>query len=86
MRNYNDETLLEIVEMYAEEAGLISSEEELSEIFDNIIVESVISEFGEDDRCAINQAFNDYTDGICKDGEIHPEQYNKYTYVGKYSE
>lgn len=44
MRNYNDESLLEMVELYAADNGLIDSE-----------------------------------------GEIHPEQYSEYCYVGKYS-
>ena len=26
------------------------------------------------------------TDALCKDGEIHSEQYDKYCYTGKYSD
>ena len=86
MSNYNDENLLEIVEMYAEKVGNIASESELSEKFDSEVVQAVIDQYGEDDQVAIDTAFNDWTDSLCKDGEIHPEQYNQYCYVGEYSE
>ena len=85
MRNYNDENLLEMVELYAEEMGYIESEEELSECFDDGVAPIVIEKYGEDDEPAMNEAFNNWTDSLCKNGEIHPEQYNKYCYVGKYS-
>lgn len=84
--NFNNYDLLEIVEAFATDNGLIDSEESLSERFDAEIVESVIEQYSADDQDAIDQAFNDWTDGLCKDGEIHQEQYNNYTYVGKYSD
>ena len=83
MKNYNDETLLELVELYAEEMGYISSEDELSEIFDENVLPSTIEVYGEDDSVAINEEFNNWSDSLCKDGEIHPEQYNNYCYVGR---
>ena len=83
--NYNNENLLEMVELYAEEMGYISSEEELSEKFDDEILPSIIEKYGEDDLPAINEGFNDWTDGLCKGGEIHTKQYNNYCYVGQYS-
>ena len=86
MSNYNDENLLEIVEMYAEKVGNIASESELSEKFDSEVVQAVIDQYGEDDQVAIDTAFNDWTDSLCKHGVIHPEQYNQYCYVGEYSE
>ncbi len=54
MRNYNDEDLLQMVEMYAETQGYISSEDELSDRFDSYLKdildnssEEELSEMGE---------------------------------------
>ena len=85
MANFNRFDLLEAVELWAEDNGLISSEHELSERFDNEILPIVIEQYGEDDQDAIDQTFNDWTDSLCKDGELHDEQYSQYCYVGKYS-
>lgn len=87
MNSWKNVSLLEMVEAYAEQEGLlIDSEEALSEKFDNEIAPMVVEQYGEDDTDAMNQAFNDWSDGLCKDDEIHPEQYNRYGYVGKYSD
>ena len=83
--NYNDETLLEMVELYAEGAGNIASEQELSDIFDRDIAPLVLENYDADDYVAFSEAFNNWADGLCKDGEIHPEQYSNYCYVGTYS-
>lgn len=84
--NWNNfDSLLEIVEALAEHEGWISSEDELSERFDEEIAPLVIEQYGEDDTDAMNQSFNDWSDSLCKDGEIHTEQYNQYGYAGKYS-
>lgn len=83
--NYNDENLLEMVELYAAEMGYIADEDELSERFDKEIAPAVIEQYGPDDEPAMNEAFNNWTDSLCKEGEIHPEQYNSYHYVGEYS-
>ena len=85
MKNYNDENLLEMVELYAAEVGHIESEEELSTLFDETLAPLVVAQYGADDEPAMNEAFNNWTDSLCKDGEIHPEQYNQYCYVGEYS-
>lgn len=82
-RNFHSVDLLEIVEFFAEDNGWIASEEELSARFDDEILPHVIEKYGEDDQPAINEAFNDWTDSLCKDGELHDEQYNKYCYVGR---
>ena len=82
--NYNDETLLEMVELYANEMGYISSEAELSEQFDQMLSECCPN-FDLADEIALSEAFNDWADGLCKDGEIHPEQYSQYGYVGAHS-
>ncbi len=81
---------LEIVEQCAEWQNIgnslrvIASEEDLSELFDEMNTDWLKDH--ENDQCAIDQCFNDFTDFLCKNGEIHPEQYNNYCYVGKYSE
>ncbi len=82
MRNFNLVSQLELVECYALENGFISSEEKLSDIFDEDILPSVIEEYGADDQIAIDTTFNDWSDGICKDGYLHPVQYDEYIYVG----
>jgi len=84
MRHFNDENLLELAELYAEEVGTYSSEDELSEAFDSMLDECY-PDFDTEDEPALAEAFNNWTDGLCKDGEIHPEQYNSYEYTGKYS-
>jgi len=81
MKNYWDENLLEMVELYAEEMGYISTEDELSELFDVQVLQSVIEQYGADDKVAINEAFNNWADSLCKDGVIHPEQYSNYGYI-----
>lgn len=81
--NFANYDLLEIVEFFAEENGFIASEAELSERFDEAVLPDVIAKYGEDDQVAINEAFNDWSDMLCKDGDLHDEQYNKYCYVGR---
>lgn len=85
MGNYDDESLLSMVELYAEQMCYISSEEDLSDRFDNDVALLVIEQYGEDDKIAMSEAFNNWSDSLCKDGEIHPEQYNLYCYIGIYS-
>ena len=89
MSHYNDENLLAMVELYAEEINAIASEDELSEKFDDEIMPLLLEQSGQkgqkfSDQDLVNQAFNVWTDGLCKDGEIHPEQYNSYCYVGEW--
>lgn len=78
-------TTLEMVEYIAEQEGWIASEDELSERFDSDIAPHVIAEYGADDEPAISEAFNNWSDSLCKDGELHPEQYDSYCYVGQYA-
>lgn len=75
--------LLEIVEAFAADNNMIASEEELSERFDEEVLPHVIEQYGEDDEPAISESFNNWTDMLCKDGDIHEEQYNRYCYVGR---
>lgn len=83
--NYDSEDLLSMVELYATKMGFISSEDELSEAFDENIAPDVVKSYGEDDKPAMNEAFNNWTDMLCQGGEIHPIQYEQYCYVGKHS-
>lgn len=82
---FSNVELLEIVESYAADNGGIDSEKSLSERFDQEIAPLVIEEYGEDDEPAINEAFNNWSDSLCEDGELHELQYNEYCYVGDYS-
>ena len=87
---YNDENLLEMIELYAAEIGAIDSEEALSELFDAEILPGILAQHGEPgiaftDTTMIDEEFNNWSDFRCKDGEIHPEQYDKYCYVGEMS-
>jgi hypothetical protein len=75
-------TSLENIELIAEDNCMISSEEELSQLFDETFSNI---DFG-NDLGMIRETFNNWTDGLCKDGVIHDEQYNYYTYIGKHSE
>lgn len=84
--NWHNYDLIEIVEGFAADNNLIASEQELSDLFDETIAPLVIAQYGEDDQDAIDQAFNDWTDGLCKDGDLHETQYMAYIYVGQYSE
>lgn len=74
---------IEMVELYAEDNGMIADESALSKRFDEEVLPSVLEQYSESDTVAINEAFNDWTDMLCKDGEIHPEQYDSYCYVGR---
>ena len=87
---YNNETLLEMVELYAFEMGLVSSEGDLSDQFDEEVLPAILEAYGEKgveftDTCMICEAFSNWSDSLCKEGEIHPEQYNSYCYIGEYS-
>ncbi len=87
---WDNESHLDVIELLAEENGLISSEEELSEIFDAEIAPIYLKSYGEPgveftDTIMMNEAFNNWSDELCKSGEIHTEQYNDYCYRGKWS-
>jgi len=83
MASYNRLDLLDIIEEYASINGLIASEAELSERFDNEILPLILETYDEDDAPAIYEGFNDWSDSLCKDGELHEEQYNNYYYIGR---
>ena len=83
--NYNRYDELELIELIATYEGNISSESELSDRFDETFTDLIESNRLEDDEPAISELFNNWTDSLCKDGEIHEEQCNKYCYVGNFS-
>ena len=89
MSNYNSENLLQMVELYASEMGFICTEDELTEKFEYGILPSILEEFGKPgveftDTVMVNEVFSNWSDSLCKDGEIHPEQCNNYCYVGRF--
>ncbi len=78
-------TELEIIEALAEHENMICCEEELSELFDRDIAPSVIEQYGADDEPAISEAFNNWSDGLVKDHQLHPVQYHEYVYCGEHA-
>jgi len=82
--NFNNYEEIDGVELWAEDNHLIQSEEELSERFDQEIASMVIDQYGDEDGPAMREAFNNWSDMLCKDGELHSLQYSNYCYVGKY--
>jgi len=77
---------LDAVEEIAEDNNMIASEQELSDVFDAEIAPMVLEHYDADDHIAFNEAFNDWVDGLQKDGLIHELQADEYTYIGKYSD
>lgn len=73
---------LTIVECFAADNGLISTEEELSQVFDDTIWPLLVEQGMQDDYPAIREEFNNWTDMLCKDEELHDLQYQEYTYCG----
>lgn len=91
LRQAFDVEELTIVEHFAAENGLIDSEQALSDLFDQDIMPMLLEQNSTpgkafDDQDMINQAFNDWTDGLCKDDQIHDLQYNQYCYIGEWSD
>jgi hypothetical protein len=85
--NWNQfDTALEVVEAIAEYKSWISSEEELSERFDEEVMPEVLRTHGKDDWPAIMEAFNAWVDGLCRDGHLHPLQVSEYCYIGEHSD
>lgn len=80
------DSAVELAEALAEEWGLYASEQELSDAFDEQIAPHVIKEYGADDIIAMSEAFNNWTDSLCKDGNLHSSQCNEYCYVGTHAE
>lgn len=84
MNTFKHKTLLEIIEEYASMNDLVEDAEHLSELFDEEVAPSVISQYGENDEPAMNEAFNSYKDMLQSEGRLHELQVNAYCYEGKY--
>jgi len=83
------ESPLDAVESFALDYGLIADESELSEQFDSMIdtcssAETLLMFNNASDQPMMCEAFNNWTDSMCKDGTIHDLQYNEYEYVGRF--
>ncbi len=85
MVNWKDMTTLEIVEALAAWEDMIDSEEALSEKFDKEEANCVGEQYGIDDTIAMSEAFSNWADALCAEGELCAAQYEEYSYVGKYS-
>ena len=77
---------LGLSEALATEYGLPDSQQAMSDRFDEDVAPAVIKQFGADDDVAMSEAFNNWSDAMCKDGSISYVQYDQYCYVGEYSE
>lgn len=89
MTSWKDIEEIDLVELYAEENGLIASEEELSKRFDEEVLPGILEEFGEkgqafEDYTRIRETFNNWTDSLWKEDGIHDAQHISYSYVGKF--
>lgn len=60
---------MEEYENYMRQEDIIAS-------FEENILPGVVERYGKDDEIAIRTAFNDYTDALCKDGQISEWQYS----------
>jgi len=50
--------------------------------FRGSILPEVINQYGTNDRPAVRTAWHQYTDGLCKDGQITQKQYD--TWIGPF--
>lgn len=51
----------------------------IREAFNDEIAPAVIEQYGSDDTVALDEAFNNWTDWLCKDGEISEYLYENIT-------
>jgi len=56
----------------------MTKKEALKYFKENILPE-VIKQYGKDDKIAICEEWNNYTDALCKAGKITSKQYNNWT-------
>lgn len=54
-------------------------QEAIRAIFNEDVAPHVIAKYSADDVIALNEAFNDWTDALCKDGQICDYLYNNIT-------
>ena len=87
MRNYYGVNYLELVELYAKNGGYISSEYELSVLFDKMIDDTYtelekITLFSNDPNLLC--AYDVFKEDMYILGDLHELQYKNYSYVGVY--
>jgi len=76
-----DETELSDVEQFAEYHGLpYKSERELADTFRAEILPFIVEAYSADDQPAISEGFSNWSDSVCKDGDLHPLQYHNYCF------
>jgi len=90
MSNFRYYEELEAVELWAEDNGCISNEGRLSEMFDEMVAEIGLVLCGSNDgerlidEPAMREWFNNWSDGLRDDDELHELQYSNYCYCGKF--
>ena len=52
---------------------------EARKYFNEYLKPNVITLYGKNDTPALNEAFNDWVDSLCKSGEITERQYNTWS-------
>ncbi len=70
------EALPEYYECLVDELKFDDTQDTIRARFKKEIEPLVIQQYGADDEVALNEAFNDWTDSLCKDGEISSFVYN----------
>lgn len=75
-------SLLEVVEEIASDEKMISSEQDLSNAYDQMLEETGFNQW--DDATMIRCGFSDWADSLLSDGLLHEEQVNNYCYIGKH--
>jgi hypothetical protein len=76
---YAKEAMPGYYECILDEINFDDTQEQLRVRFKEEIEPAVIAQYGADDKFALNEAFNDWTDSLCKDGEISNYVYNNVT-------
>lgn len=59
--------------------GFEEIEAGLRALFESEIAPLVRAQYGDSDEIALNEAFNNWTDSLCKDGEIADSVYDRVT-------
>ena len=57
----------------------ITSQKECRRIFNAEVKPAIVAQYGRDDRVALDEAWNDWTDMLCKDRVITESAYNNWT-------
>lgn len=57
----------------------MTTKKEALEYFRNEIKPAVVDQYGKGDKVAMREAWNNYTDMLCKDGQITLKKYESWT-------